>query len=165
MTKIEKFLGSGFYTGFGALSNKKIFSATGTMASIVALLIYWIPGFENWYIIIPITLLFTFWGIPISTKFEKEYGLDPKECTIDEVVGMWLSLILLPKNLVISIVAFAIWRILDIIKIPPAKQFENLHGGLGIMMDDVMSALYTLAIMHILKSHLVGLSNYLHLCN
>ncbi|MGE5810915.1 MAG: phosphatidylglycerophosphatase A [Ignavibacteria bacterium] len=42
------------------------------------------------------------------------------------------------------------WRILDIIKPFPARKLEDLKGGLGIMMDDIVSGLYSLAIIHII---------------
>lgn len=44
--------------------------------------------------------------------------------------------------------AFVLSRISDIIKPPPARQLENLGGGLGIVMDDVLASLYTLAVNH-----------------
>lgn len=142
MNKLEYFIGSGFLTGYSPV-------ASGTVASFAALLIYWIPGFEQPYVIIPLTILVTLYGIPLGTKFEKKYGKDPSECTIDEVAGMWISLLFLPKTVIVSLAAFFIWRGLDIIKPSPARQLEKLHGGAGIMLDDVVSALYTLVIMHL----------------
>ncbi|HSL89886.1 MAG TPA: phosphatidylglycerophosphatase A [Ignavibacteriaceae bacterium] len=139
----EKIIGSVFFTGYIPI-------ASGTFGSFAALLIYFIPGFEKIYVIIPVTLLTFTIGVHISNKFEIVYGEDPAECTIDEVVGTWIALILLPKTIGIAITSFFIWRILDIIKPPPARQSEKLNGGWGIMMDDVISGFYTLIIMHIL---------------
>jgi phosphatidylglycerophosphatase A len=138
----EKLLGSGFFTGY-------IPFASGTFASLAALLVYYMPGFENLIIIIPVTSLFFLFGIYVGTKFEKLYGKDPAECTIDEMVGMWISLILLPKTIAISLITFFLWRALDIYKPFPARSLEKLEGGLGIMIDDVVSGFYTLIIMHL----------------
>jgi phosphatidylglycerophosphatase A len=132
----EKLLGSGFYTGY-------IPFASGTFGSLAGLMIYYIPGFEKPVILIPAIIIFMFYGIYVGSKFEKEYGKDPAECTIDEVVGMWISLLLLPKNVYISIFAFLVWRAFDIIKPSPARQAEKLNGGLGIMMDDVIAGIYS----------------------
>ena len=44
-------------------------------------------------------------------------------------------------------VGFIVWRILDIVKPYPANKLESLKGGLGIMLDDVVSGLYSLVIM------------------
>ena len=145
---IDKFFGSGFYTGYAPI-------ASGTVGSFAALLIYYIPGFEKLFIILPITFIFFLYGVYVGNKFEKVYGKDPSQCTIDEVVGTWISLILLPKTVFISLTAFFIWRILDIIKPQPARKMEEMQGGLGIMMDDVISGIYTLLIMHLLV-YLIG---------
>lgn len=145
---LEKLIGSGLYSGYSPV-------ASGTVASLVALLIYFIPGFEQLYIIVPVSILFLLSGIPLGTKFDKIYGKDPKQCTIDEFVGMWISLIALPKTMGIAITTFFIWRILDIIKPPPARNLEKIKGGFGIMIDDVVSAIYTLLIMHVVV-YLVG---------
>lgn len=139
---MEKFLGSGFYSGFSP-------AVSGTVGSAVAIIIYLIPGFEELYVIIPVSLIFFFYGIYVGSKFEIKYGKDPSECTIDEFVGTWISLIALPKTVWIITVTFLLWRILDIIKPPPARNLENKKGGFGIMIDDVVSGFYTLIIMHL----------------
>jgi phosphatidylglycerophosphatase A len=139
----EKCLGSGFFTGY-------IPFASGTFGSLAALLIYFIPGFSNPVVMIPAIIIFTVYGIYVGTKFEKVYGKDPAECTIDEVVGMWITLLFVPKTIIISLIGFFIWRILDIIKPSPARQAEQLHGGLGIMSDDVIAGIYSLIILHII---------------
>ena len=147
MNFLEKFLGSGFYTGY-------IPFASGTFGSLAALLIYLIPGFENLYIIIPFIFLFSILGIKIGNKFELVYGKDPKECTIDEVVGMWISLLLIPKRWEFLLIAFLIWRLLDIIKPFPARKMEQLPGGMGIMLDDIIAGFYTAIIMNLLIYYL-----------
>jgi phosphatidylglycerophosphatase A len=139
---IEKLLGSGFYTGYIPI-------ASGTFGTLAALFIYLIPGFENPYIIIPALIIFFIYGVYVGNKFEKVYGKDPSECTIDEVVGTWISYLLLPKVVGIIIITFFLWRALDIFKPYPARKLENLNGGLGIMIDDVVSGFYTLIIMHL----------------
>ncbi len=138
----EKLLGSGFFTGY-------IPFASGTFASFAALLIYYIPGFENLHIIIPVTVFSLLIGFYIGSKFEILYGKDPSQCTIDEMVGMWISLIYLPKTFAISLITFFLWRALDIYKPFPARSSERFEGGFGIMIDDVISGFYTLIIMHL----------------
>jgi phosphatidylglycerophosphatase A len=76
---------------------------------------------------------------------------DPGPVVIDEVVGQWLTmapaLLLLgsqtPVNLGLSAIAgFFLFRLFDVAKPWPVKRFEALHGGLGIMADDVAAACY-----------------------
>ena len=139
---IEKLLGSGFYTGY-------IQFASGTFGTLAALLIYLTPGFENTYVIIPAIVIFFTYGVYVGNKFEIVYGKDPSECTIDEVVGTWISYLFLPKTIGIIVITFFLWRALDIFKPYPARKLEYLNGGLGIMIDDVVSGFYTLIIMHL----------------
>lgn len=139
----EKIIGSTFFTGY-------IPVAPGTFASMIAFLIYFIPGFEKLWIIIPAVVLFFIYGVYVSFKFEAVYGKDPSECTVDELVGSWIALVALPKTVLIAVTSFFIWRILDIIKPFPARTSENLLGGWGIMMDDVISGFYTLIIVHLI---------------
>ncbi len=112
--------------------------------------IYFIPGFEQPAVHISLLMLVLIISIPVSSKFEKIYGKDPGQCVIDEVVGTWISLLFVPKQLWIILTAFFIWRVLDIIKPFPARKAEKLNGGLGIVLDDVISGIYSLAAIHII---------------
>jgi len=141
LTLLQKAFGSTLFSGYLPF-------ASGTFSSAVAFGFYWLPGFENPVFLIPLILLVSVLGIIIGTKFEHEYGKDPSQCTIDETVGMWLSLLFLPKQITIAAITFLLWRLLDIFKPFPARQAEQLHGGIGIMADDIISASYTCIIMN-----------------
>ena len=140
---IERMLGSGFFTGY-------IPFASGTFGSLMAIAIYLIPGFENPTILLSLISFFSIIGIHLGNKFEKVYGKDPSQCTIDEMVGMWITLLFLPKYIWFILIAFIIWRILDIIKPFPANIVEKIKGGWGIMLDDIIAALYSLILIHII---------------
>ena len=133
---LTKAFASGLFSGFSPI-------ASGTVGSAVGLVFYAIPGFERWYVLLPASLVVLAFGIRASDAMEKIYGHDPGEVTIDEVLGMWVSLLFLPKTILIAALAFFIFRILDIVKPYPARRFDNLHGGSGVMLDDVVSAIYT----------------------
>lgn len=137
-----KLCGSGFYTGYFPF-------ASGTFGSIAATVVFLIPGFANYYIIFPAILLSTFFGIPMGDKFEKVYGKDPSEFTLDEFVGTWISYLFLPLNIYWIASAFVLWRILDIVKPYPAGKLESIPGGKGIIIDDIVSGLYTCIIMNL----------------
>lgn len=144
INKFELFIGSGFLTGYIPI-------ASGTFGSFIATLLYlFIPNFEKPYIIFPVIVITFVYGIYISQKFEMKYGTDPAQCTIDEFAGTWISFCLIPKKLILVALAFVIWRLLDIIKPFPARKAEEIKGGLGIMLDDVVSGIYTLIIMEII---------------
>ncbi len=134
---------SGLFSGYSPV-------ASGTVGSAVALAVYFLPGFEQPMVILPVGFLTFLAGVNASHRMEQRYGHDPTEVTIDEVVGMWVSLLLLPKSIVIAVCAFVLFRVFDIIKPFPARKFDNVLGGLGIMMDDVVAGLYTNLAMHLL---------------
>ena len=62
---------------------------------------------------------------------------DPKRAVWDEVVGMWLTCLFLPKTLPWLAAAFLVFRALDVLKPWPIRSYERLPGGWGIMADDV----------------------------
>ncbi len=139
---LEKIVGSVFFTGY-------IKFASGTFGSLAAILIYLIPGFENPTILIFFISIFTIIGFKLGTRFEKVYGKDPSQFVLDEVIGTWISLIFVPKTILFVTISFIIWRILDILKPFPARTIEKLKGGKGIMLDDIISAIYTLVLVQI----------------
>jgi phosphatidylglycerophosphatase A len=67
---------------------------------------------------------------------------DPGAVVIDEVLGMLITLFLNPVHWTGARVGFLLFRLLDVLKPYPANRFERLHGGLGIMCDDAMAAVY-----------------------
>ena len=137
-----KIIGSGFYSGYSPF-------ASGTVGSLIALFFFLIPGFHHFYNLIPAILIGLSVGGIAADRFEKVYGPDPKQVTIDEVVGMWISLLSLPLSLPMVVAAFLIFRILDILKPYPANHFDNKPGGWNIMWDDVIAGIYTNVILQI----------------
>ena len=82
-------------------------------------------------------------GIWSGTVAEHHFGgIDPGPIVLDEVVGMLITLALLPVNTAGAIVGFLVFRILDVFKPWPSGSFEKLPGGLGVMADDGMAAVY-----------------------
>ncbi len=68
---------------------------------------------------------------------------------IDEVAGQLITLFLIPFSWLTLVAGFVIFRALDIIKPAPARQAERLHGGWGIMMDDVLAGIYGNLFLHL----------------
>lgn len=82
-------------------------------------------------------------GIWSGTQAEHHFGgIDPGPVVLDEVVGMLITLAFLPVNLWGALAAFLVFRVLDVLKPWPAGRFERLPGGLGVMADDGMAAVY-----------------------
>ena len=90
-----------------------------------------------------ILVVLVFAGAWSGTVAERHFGTtDPGAGVIDEVAGMLLTLYLLPATWTVAIVGFIVFRMFDIIKPFPARRLEALHGGWGMMADDLMAAIY-----------------------
>jgi len=82
-------------------------------------------------------------GIWSGTVAEHHFGgVDPGPVVLDEVVGMLITLAFLPVSVTGAIVGFLVFRVLDVLKPWPSARFERLPGGLGVMADDGMAAVY-----------------------
>ena len=78
-----------------------------------------------------------------GTHAERHFGTtDPGPGVIDEVAGMLLTLYLLPAGWALVAIGFVLFRVLDVVKPFPARRLEALHGGWGMMADDLMVAVY-----------------------
>ena len=89
------------------------------------------------------TVVAFFAGVAASARLAQRLGRkDPGAAVVDEVVGMWVSLLFLPFTPATAVAAFLLFRVLDVFKPYPARQFESLPGGWGIMTDDVMAGVY-----------------------
>jgi phosphatidylglycerophosphatase A len=92
--------------------------------------------------LVVIALLFAL-GVWSATIAERHFGgIDPGPVVMDEVVGMLITLALLDVTISGAIAGFFVFRILDIVKPWPSAGFERLPGGVGIMADDAMAAIY-----------------------
>jgi phosphatidylglycerophosphatase A len=74
---------------------------------------------------------------------ERHFGrTDPGEVVIDEVLGMLMTLFMNPVGWGGALLGFLFFRVADIVKPFPANRLERLPGGIGIMADDAMAAIY-----------------------
>jgi phosphatidylglycerophosphatase A len=82
-------------------------------------------------------------GVWAAASAERQLGgIDPGPIVIDEVVGMLITLAFVPVGPSGALVGFLLFRVFDVIKPYPAARLEKLHGGLGVMADDAMAAVY-----------------------
>lgn len=121
--------------------------APGTVGSLAALVIAialnvtlgW--GRGAFLIMALVLLLPGIWTAGIVAR--RENIEDPHIVVVDEVIGQWITLAgASTLNWKSWLTAFLFFRLLDVWKPPPARQFEDLPGGIGIVADDVMSAVY-----------------------
>jgi len=134
-----------FATGFGSGYSPYI---PGTAGSLVALCLHLLIPVNSYYWLIILTITF-FIGSHAASFVERDKGKDPKIVVIDEFVGQWISLLFLPRTIIIYLAAFILFRLLDIFKPYPANKMEQLKGGTGIMLDDVVAGIYANLILQI----------------
>ena len=140
MTRLAVFLATAGYSGYFPI-------APGTVGSAVGLVLYaamrWLdpPYFAAAELAVMVCLFVA--GVWAGTTAERYFGgIDPGPIVLDEVVGMLLTLAFIPVGATGAVAGFFLFRIFDVIKPFPARRFEALHGGLGVMADDAMAAVY-----------------------
>jgi len=126
----------------------KVRFAPGTLASIFTAIIWYnIPNIITIQIslIVIIIIISSFLCFYYNMNIKKD---DPSFIVLDEFCGMSISLFMLPKTYILFFVSFLIFRFFDIFKPLYINESQKIKYGIGIMMDDILSGLYTLAIMN-----------------
>jgi phosphatidylglycerophosphatase A len=116
--------------------------ASGTFGSAAGLLVWAVlpPDATIQAAAIVLTFVVGSWS---GTVAERHFGRqDPGEVVIDEVLGMLITLFLNPVGWAGAFVGFLLFRLADIVKPFPARRLEHLYGGIGVMADDAMAAVY-----------------------
>ena len=117
--------------------------APGTVGSAVGVLVYLLTShwaFQYQALLMVAVAAAGVWaGSVAAAHFSRS---DPSQVVIDEVAGQLLTYLGLGLNWTGVLAGFLLFRALDIIKPWPARRLEHLHGGLGIMADDLMVAVY-----------------------
>lgn len=129
-----RLIATGFGSGYSPI-------APATAGTFVAFLVYCaLPsmGPLAWSLLlaglIPLAVVASFAG-------EAEWGDDPGFVVIDEFVGFFATVFLLPHSVGLGAAAFFLFRFLDIAKPPPARQAERLKGGWGVVADDLVAGI------------------------
>jgi phosphatidylglycerophosphatase A len=126
--------------------------APGTFGSLVGIGVFVL--LKSWLVQVIALVVITFAGIWAASRVERILGSkDPGKVVVDEVAGQMIALLplsLLALGKLWIIVSFILFRLFDIFKPYPARRFEALRGGLGIMADDLVAGFYGAVIVAIL---------------
>jgi len=117
--------------------------APGTFGSLLGVPLWWFTPSVLWIQLLVAIVTFLA-GIWICGESARRIGVhDHGGIVWDEVVGMYLTLLVVPPEIPWIIASFLAFRLFDIVKPWPIRDLDHrLQGGLGIMLDDVMAALY-----------------------
>jgi Phosphatidylglycerophosphatase A and related proteins len=69
---------------------------------------------------------------------------DPSIIVIDEWVGQWIGLWLVPHDIIWGLVSFFWFRVFDIFKPGPVQKMDDIKSGIGVMMDDAVAGILAL---------------------
>jgi phosphatidylglycerophosphatase A len=133
---LARLLATGFGSGYSPL-------APGTAGSAVGLLLFWpLAALPVYWQIAACGTLFVL-GAHASTRLARELGReDPGLAVVDEIVGMWVTLLGLPFGPFTALLGFVLFRVMDVVKPWPARDLERLPEGWGIMADDIAAGVY-----------------------
>lgn len=136
------FLAFGFGTGLAPV-------APGTFGSLPGVLLAWLTLDLGLYAQIGIAVALFLAGIPICGASARKLGIhDHGGIVWDEICGMYVTLLLAPASLLGFAAGFGLFRLFDIVKPWPIRDLDHrLGGGLGIMLDDLVAALYALILL------------------
>lgn len=144
MDRLLMFIATGAGSGY-------LPKAPGTWGTLVGLLLWWpLAGLSLAAYLAAVAVLFIV-GVASAGAAEKilDRG-DPGVVVIDEIVGVLIALAAVPLHPVAALAGFALFRLFDIAKPFPVGWLDrHLHGGLGIMLDDVAAGLYALLVLHL----------------
>ena len=136
---IWRFVATFFYLG-------KLPFAPGSWGSLGALLL-WLLLPVTFSVHLSVIIILFVLGVYSSSRMAQYLDdHDPSEVVIDEVVGMGISLFMLPHSPGLYLLAFILFRVFDILKPSFIYRIQNLSGGWGIMLDDVLAGLLTFTI-------------------
>lgn len=117
--------------------------APGTLGTLVAipisLLLSEIPS-----PLLELTILtFFFLSSWISDQAQRYWGKkDDPRIVIDEIMGFLITMMWIPKTALFIFIGFLLFRFFDIVKPPPIRHLENVPGGYGVVLDDVLAGVY-----------------------
>jgi phosphatidylglycerophosphatase A len=148
----QRTFASGLFTGH-------LPKAPGTWGSLLAAIILWFVWPAAWYYQALIILAAFPFVIYFADNGIRYYGPDGRPIVIDEIYGQAITLFMAPHNVLVYIIGFFLFRIFDIIKPPPAREWEKLHGGYGVVADDMAAGVYAAIVLQliIILSRKVGL--------
>ncbi|EKE72388.1 phosphatidylglycerophosphatase A [Gallaecimonas xiamenensis] len=140
LTNPWHFLALGFGSGLAP-------KAPGTFGSLAAIPLFLLLSPLPWLAYLALTLLAIVGGVYICARASRDMGVHDHSAIVwDEVAGMLITLFMVPLTWQWLLAGFALFRFFDILKPWPISWCDkHLHGGFGIMIDDVLAGVFAFA--------------------
>lgn len=138
-----------FAFGFGSGLAPK---APGTFGTLAAIPLFWLIQDLSWPIYVALLVAAFVLGVYWCDRSSKALGVhDHGGIVWDEMVGYWLTMFLAPAGWMWMLTGFILFRFFDILKPWPIGVVDRrVHGGFGIMIDDVLAAVYAWMVLQLL---------------
>ena len=143
------FFATGCYSGFSP-------GAPGTAGSVIGVALFWLLSPLSFPLYIITVTAFIFLAIWCASR---AYGIfqkkDPSQVVIDEIAGYLVTMAALPPTWGYIIAGFLLFRVMDIVKPYPIRWIDqNIAGGYGIVLDDVLAGVYANIILQVARAFL-----------
>ena len=142
-------IGTGFGSGFWPWG-------PGTAGAVLATLIWlalscWLGCQQLWMVTLLLIVVFTALGTWATARLEPYWGEDPSRVVVDEMVGVWIPLLLAGNEAHnkwwMAVLALVLFRFFDIVKPLGIRALDRRHGAVWVMLDDVLAGIYSLLAM------------------
>lgn len=137
------------WVGLATFGGSGLFPVAPGTAGSVASFVIWAPVVlweTTWWQRAVLVLFIFLVGIPACEHAARFFKTDdPKQAVIDEVAGQGLTLLLAPAIPLQLLVGFVFFRLFDVLKPWPIRWIDrHIHGGLGVMLDDILAGIFAL---------------------
>ena len=146
VNKMKELTFTGFFSGYSPIAP----GTAGTIVGICILIImYFIFGEHFFYANIVLIAISLYPAVLLGDSAEKFFNKkDPQQVVLDEMQGIWITMIFVPFNWKTVLIGFFLFRLFDILKPFPINKMQNFKGGLGIMADDWLAGVYACLCLH-----------------
>lgn len=131
--------------------------APGTVGAMAGCLILWIgkdslvlSTYPNPWLFLGLIIAVTLIGIWSTNQLEKHWGKDPSKVVVDELIGVWITMIMVPFTWMNLLLAFGLFRFFDIAKPLGIRNMEKMSRGVGVMADDILAGIYSNLVLQII---------------
>ena len=141
MGKFYTAIATGLFSGF-------LKPAPGTWGTLLGVLIIFLTKDAFLYVKVSIFVIMYILGTISTSYYIRKYKKkDPAEVVIDEIAAVYFIALFVPFSGLNLFLIFLLFRVFDILKPFPIKILERIDGATGIMIDDIMAAVYSILVL------------------
>ncbi len=143
---LPMFIGTGFGSGFWPWG-------PGTAGSVLATVVWaiiglWLSSFTLSVVTLALVIVFTILGTWATKRLQPFWGEDPSRVVVDEMVGVWIPLIIVnPQEWGWAFAALVLFRFFDIVKPLGIKKLDRMKEAFWVMGDDILGGIYALLVL------------------